>query len=421
MTAAGLAYTNWRHKFMPAGVVIDTNKEAREVERDGYYGGQISCWFRGEVVDDSDPVADAIHRKLDIRTHTIREAVYELDITSLYPSVMRRNQYPCELVSVLRFPTVDDLFQLSQEYSCIASVTLRAMREGFPYRSGDTLVFPEGVYTTTLCHPELVRALERNQVTHCHRLCLYNTTDLFTPFVNHWWAKRRRSKLSRNVVREELCKLMMNSLFGKFGQRKPVWRQRPDCRPPEPWRLWAGPRLNGRGLVRHRSVGWDDYELACEEYSDDAFPAISAFVTSYAREYMRVIRSHLPPFTCLYQHTDSLVVTKAGLDVISGLGLVRENQLGLFKPPVKITHAVFRGPNNVTVNQTDKVSGVGQGAHKLGDGRWLVERVEPFGHLFSRKPDGTLAVDKQELCKPPVYVGMHEWTPGWYVYSVRGL
>lgn len=425
-TVSSLAMANYQHKHLNQGLMIHVNPHVKKLEREAYFGGQISCWFRGEVVDETDAYAIAVHERLKLRVPVYWQPVYELDVRSLYPSVMLRHEFPARLVGAKNHVHVDYATELVNRYACIADCMVRVMGDGFPYRSGNVVTYPEGIYCTRLCQPELYRAFEMGAIVAVNRISWYETADLFSSFVNFWWARRKEALTGGNTVAEQLAKMMMNSLFGKFGQRMPSWVIRPDCVPPEPWCLWYGAKSAGAGLTQHRAIGWQDYSREGDVDGPNTFTAISAFVTSYGREYMRAIRNLCPRESVLYQHTDSLIVTGDGLRAIERGGLCVPDELGYFKTPVKITHAVLRGPNNVTINGADRVAGVGRSAQKvddqgkeLPDGEWMVNRVERLHDLLNphRPIDGSIRWDRSRLVKPPCHTGMTEDYNGWWHYA----
>ena len=84
---------------------------------------------------------------------------------------------------------------------------------------------------------------------------------LFTKYIEHWTDKKIQAKKDGNTALYRIAKLMLNSLYGKFGLN-------PDVRGKYPY-------LNENGVVK--------YKLYPAEIRDGVYIPIASFITSYAR------------------------------------------------------------------------------------------------------------------------------------------
>ena len=95
----------------------------------------------------------------------------------------------------------------------------------------------------------------------------------------------------------------------------------------------------------------------------NAFPIISSYVTSYAREYMASVMRALPERSLLYTATDSLIVTQAGYDHLIASGMVDPEACGKFRLEGVYPEAEICGPNWYRKGDTWTISGLHGSAH----------------------------------------------------------
>lgn len=89
-----------------------------------------------------------------------------------------------------------------------------------PYRYSNKLLFPTGSFTGWYTHVELREAMKHGYVVKkVHKTYYYEKTcNPFTDFVTDLYKKRQDYKLLGSPM-EFVCKILMNSLYGKFGQK----------------------------------------------------------------------------------------------------------------------------------------------------------------------------------------------------------
>src|SRR4030042_1498358 len=75
LTIAGQAFGAYRHRFMKEKILVHTFDDILAMEMESYRGGRCECFALGAF-----------------------EEVYKLDINSMYPFIMRNNQFPKELM-----------------------------------------------------------------------------------------------------------------------------------------------------------------------------------------------------------------------------------------------------------------------------------------------------------------------------------
>lgn len=421
MTIAGLSFGSFRHRGLDKTIVLDDNPTAREVESQAYHGGQISCYYYGMV---SDPHEDGPVNEMwesGYEGPIMRQPVYELDVQSMYPSVLSSHLFPTALSDVRHNPSVKDAVKIASGRLSVAAVTVSCLSDGYPLRTPNNTVFPEGRYGTVICGHELERAIQTDAIVDCEWICSYDSKWLFAEWVHEWWGRRKEYMDRGMAVEADFCKLIMNSLYGKFGQRTPFWVAADNVRPMVRWGQWVGPCPGITGYHRFRSIAGVVQRQAARIFASTSFPAISAFVTSYGREKMLEYRLCCPRGSVLYQHTDALVVTEAGYNALVRAGHVQDGIMGCLRLKSRITQGLFRGPNNVTLNGVDRVAGVGKYATKLSSHKWTRMLIEPLSQQLSRVPDGRIGVRTVEIELPGRKIMLDVGRDGWATQRVVGF
>jgi hypothetical protein len=190
-TLPGVALELWRqHWADPCGVPDDLVAWFRE----GYHGGRVECYRLGDIYE---------------RTH-------HYDVVSLYPSVMVGASFP-DVVGPWR-----ETRRPSWEREGMADVTLQLPATEYPalpWRApSDELCYPYGRFRGLWTYPEIRQALaDGGRIERVHRAVEYRRTVApFRTFVEQCFTARQATE---DYFDRLLWKLMMNSLYGKFGSR----------------------------------------------------------------------------------------------------------------------------------------------------------------------------------------------------------
>ena len=200
-TIASLAFASFRHKFMKYDIYIHNFEDTLALERRCYAGGRNEAFFIG----------------------TVKEQLYYLDINSMYPFVMKSNAYPTHIRTYRTNPTVDEINQfLRAGYLLCADCEIDTSSPIF-HLKGAKLLFPTGRYTTALCTPEILEGLKRGIIKKFQTVAVYDGANIFSEYVQYFYTKRLEAKEQGNKVLDYFYKIMLNSLYGKFGQRAEQW------------------------------------------------------------------------------------------------------------------------------------------------------------------------------------------------------
>lgn len=336
---------------------IHNNAEAIDLERDSYKGGRTECFYLGDLNS---------------------ENYYIVDVNSLYPFVMAANVYPCKYLRRLPVVRVKTLASHLQTEAAVAKVLIDTDEPVYAVKR-DRTIFPTGVFWTVLTTPELKYALERNHIKEIKDVVFYEQADLFSSYVKRFYKLRQRFAKDGNPEYAEFCKKLLNSLYGKFGQKADVWQKIGDC-PGERDRVEVCLKSGSNARSSIRYLLGEIFELVGFEECFDSFPAIAAHVTGYARIYLYELMKKAGCGNYFYCDTDSLIVNETGLCRLKSK--VNSTRLGALKITDTTTQLIIKGLKDYSVGGKTVVKGIRKNAVKLADGVYEQESWPSFKGLL---------------------------------------
>lgn len=348
---------------------IHNNKEAIDLERAAYKGGRVECAFLGELNDGN---------------------YYFVDVNSLYPFVMSDNLYPVKYQKFVHRPTVGALQDFCKGHSVIADVIIQTDEPVYAVKTTRT-IFPVGRFRTVLTTPELRYALDKGHIQEVNCLVLYKQAAIFQSYVQRFYALRQKLKATGNEAYENICKLLLNSLYGKFGQRCQVWEKIGTC-PHERDRCELVVDNSGGKSTMIRYLLGEIFELTGLEESFNSFPAISAHVTAYARLYLYELMKQAGAGNFYYCDTDSLIVD--GLGLYNLRNKVNPVKLGLLKIEQKVSGLVIRGLKDYSYSDKQVIKGISKNAVMSQDGVYTQDKWPSFKGLLRSEDVNTYTTEK---------------------------
>ena len=294
------------------------------------------------------------------------EKIFYVDVTSLYPWVNKTARYPLGHPTILFEPENQNL----DSYFGIALVTILPPRGLYhpvlPVRHGGKLTFPlcmacvreeqpkpllersahcthtdqERQLQGTWCTPELQEAVTRGYILqHIHEVWHFpkSKKGLFKEYVNTWlqikqesagwprWCQTQEQKqqyirqyrekegitlnVKENKGRKQVAKLMLNSFWGKFGERTNKPKVEQVKQPHQLYRLLTDSANDIRAI---RICTDEVLEVVYKQTTDNDLPSaktnifIAAFTTCWARlklySYLHRLQEQV-----LYYDTDSVI------------------------------------------------------------------------------------------------------------------
>lgn len=344
-------------------IYIHNNKQAIDLERASYKGGRVECFYLGDLNNAN---------------------YYMLDVNSLYPFVMRNNLYPVKYEKILHGISCEDLQRLITSKSITGRVLIETDEPIYAVRR-DRTVFPTGRFWVTLCTPELKYAVEHNHLKQVETCVVYKQENIFESYVDRFYSLRQEFKSAGVPEYVELCKKLLNTLYGKFGQKGESWQKIGDCKD-EPDREELLFNMHGYRVTKIRYLLGEVFIMTGHGECFDSFPAISAHVTAYARLYLWSLMQQAGQGNYFYCDTDSLLVNEVGLCNLQNKR--SEVLLGGLKIDNAGSSAQLRGLKDYSFGAKVVVKGVRKNAVKLSDGLYQQEQWSSFrGLLRSGKPN----------------------------------
>ena len=295
------------------------------------------------------------------------EKIFYVDVTSLYPWVNKTQRYPIGHPTMLFNPSNQDL----DDYFGIALVTIRPPRGLYhpvlPVRHGGKLTFPlcmacvreqqtkpllersahchhteeQRQLRGTWCTPEIQQAVAKGYtLKQIHEVWHFpkSKKGLFKDYVNTWlkikqesagwprWCVTEEQKrqyvrqykekegvtlqtVAKNAGRKQVAKLMLNSFWGKFGERTNKSKVEQVKHPHELYRLLT----DSANEVQSIRICTDELlEVVYKQTTDNDLPSnktnifIAAFTTCWARLKLYSYLDRLQQ-QVLYYDTDSVI------------------------------------------------------------------------------------------------------------------
>jgi hypothetical protein len=238
--------------------------------RGGYYGGRVEVYRFG-------PISGPVHH---------------YDVNSLFPYVMKTRLYP-------KLTSWREKAQCNWHREGMVTLTIGLPETRYPclpIRTRNGIVYPYGVLTGTWCYPEIRQALaDGGKILRVERAIEFTATcEPFAKFVDYTWDRRKNATTEFDRLH---WKLIMNSLYGKFGQ------------------------TDGLEMI------YQDRLIVLDTQAQHANVIWAAYVTSYARlELLKHLRGCSDVY---YTDTDSLFTPDRLPEDLALGGLKREGTYSL--------------------------------------------------------------------------------------------
>lgn len=384
LSAASMAMSTFKHRFMKHEIYIHDNRQALEIERRAYSGGYTDNFFVGRIA---------------------RQKIYKLDVNSMYPYVML-NKFPVKLLYVDQNPSGPSVKKALLDQGVIAHVTISARKNTYPTYVKGRLCYANGSFEAWLCGPELKRAIYDGDIQTFHRAAVYQLGPIFEQYIRFFWSERQRFRKEGNEVNQYFIKLFMNMLYGKFGQLgydtailtpdalesvyKASGKEMPDCYQDMTQILsefigqvdWR-PLGLGRALTLRRINNQIQVKVPNGEHNE-SFPAIAAYVTSYARELLRHYIKLAGLYNTYYCDTDSLFVNRRGYENLGNGQCLSESELGKLKLEGVSTDSTFHCPKDYSFCGTSKHKGIRADADEIANGVFRQQHFEGIKSVLKR-------------------------------------
>lgn len=387
MTVASQAMGCYRHKFLPSNPpAFHDHAGVRCLERRSYFGGRVDCFIRGSKFGDC----------------------HQVDVNGLFPSVMKSQLLPRRM---MRADLTTDWSRNPPDFNPAASictVAINSERNVYPYRISSETVYCRGSFVTTLAGPELMLAMESGDIEAYSSWSCYELAPLFSDYVDYWQAHKVEAKKRGMKLDGIVAKLMLNSLYGKFGQRRPVWEAVHKKHPFGSWREFYERDPVTKGVVRYLDIGgrvfrqsepdqrWERFDpgdienestlwhIAGEQ--DKSSPAIASFITSHARVAMDRYREVAGETNVYYQGIDSLIVGNQGLTRLVDGRCWMNGKLGQLRLESSASSCTIFAGHDYMIGKKQVIGGQQLNSYETTDGFFIADKIPSLISTFSHPP-----------------------------------
>lgn len=282
------------------------NRTMEEFVRQTYFGGRVEI-FR-----------------------MLGKDINHYDFNSLYPSVMRNNFVPTGFPVWVRdfYPEYAGFYNASVSYPTDNYIPC------LPFVHDGRLVFPVGTFRGFFTSVEMLEAQKQGAKFKIHKGIIFKVQKkIFTEFIDTFFKMKHEA--AKGSCQYLISKLMLNSCYGKFGQK----RERESivrCSLDEAIKRRLTEYMPEFSLYKEPSLCRGGYIL----------PHIASWITALARvELFRSLAVCASPYYC---DTDS-IFTKSLLRTGDGLGE--------FKLEGSYKEAVFLRPKTYAAGESKKAKG----------------------------------------------------------------
>jgi DNA polymerase type B, organellar and viral len=365
-TIASTAFNIFRYRFMNHKIYIHKNLEVLALEDKAYHGGRVEATRIGFFNSDT---------------------YYKIDINSMYPYVCSVNKYPVSLYHVYSNPSLKQLTDKLTNYAVIADVLLNTTEPAYPLLYDNKLIYPIGNFRTVLSTPELIHAMQHGYIQKVFKMSVYQRQNIFEEYMKFFYNLRIKYRKTGNETFDKIGKMLMNSLYGKFGQ-KAIDTKIIGHTYNNTVKIENGYNLMLDAPYTHYYLNDTVFEAIRTGYSYNSFPAIAGHVTAYARMYLYELQCIAGHSNVFYKDTDSLFVNSEGYRRLEKY--ISNDKLGFLKVEEICDWIEILCPKNYRTPQTDKHKGIRKNAIEFEENRFVQEQFSGLnGMLHVGRLDGT--------------------------------
>lgn len=350
VTRASLAFRVYRNSFLNTTIKLHNNLDVLRKEYRSYYGGRTEAFSKGLMT---------------------KQDYYYLDFNSLYPSVMVDGKFSIRYRGKVKNPTYQILVKLSKMFNILAQVTVQVNEPCLPFRDKNGLTFPVGSWKVWLAYPELRYALESGYVSDIHECHVYHREAIFEEFITSLHELKQKAKNKGNTIIATCYKLMLNSLYGKFAQKR---KDLVDTGETDDLDYALVNYINMKTGEKYlqRILDHHIFKETNPRVSIFSVPIIAAEVTSLARLKLWKGIKQAKLSNVYYVDTDSIFTNVEGYNRLKPL--IKKGKLGALELEGVEQHYKINSEKDYEFGAKKTLKGVPIGAKQLGDNKYSYTR-----------------------------------------------
>lgn len=400
LTGPATGWSSYRHVKPPPRVLIDPDPEARALELRAVNGGRREAMRVGDL-------GEGLYANLDL-------ALAHLTVMAELPLPKQRSAH------FERLP-LNSNFLNGRVVDVLAEVELEVATPRYPWDSGRGIFHPVGRFRTVLAGPEIRAARARGELVAIGPGYAYHLSRHMAAWAL-WVAGLLATETAGVPPAARLAaKQWSRSVAGKWaGHTSETLEKWPDPRPG--WSLERGSLMPGRRKVDFLRLGGERWTIARDVWSDDAFPAVLAWIQSYVRVAIGRLLDCLGPAALSVSVDGALVDVDSvwtspgnplGIHSLSASDKLRRlaelcttwnDELAPFTVRVKRAwrRAVVLGPQHLLLDGERRLAGIPKRAVVLADGRLRFTQWPKLHVQLRREQPGTYRVVEATVDLPRI-------------------
>lgn len=286
----------------------------------------------------------------------IREGknLFKYDVNSMYPYVMKNFLYPAGRMIKITNKKEIDIYINTLKYIGILKVNIKAPNQHIPYLvykdiNINKLIAPIGIWFDYITTFEYQEATKRGYEIDILKAYLYSKKEnYFKDYIDYYY----NIKTNNNGSKKQIAKLMLNSVYGKFAQKRTY------------------PKIYTLEELIEKDLSLKDFKpLGSKMYIRDETsfydrkinPILAIFVTAYARHILyEGIENILNQGGNIYYADTDSIITNIKLDN----NFICDTELGKWKLEEKIKKYIGIEPKLYITNKNIKAKGIPQEEQK---------------------------------------------------------
>jgi len=281
---------------------------------------------------------------------------------------------------------------LMKKYAITSRVVLNTNEPVYPTRKDDKLIFPIGMFETVLTTREIEYAIKHNHIVEFKDTFSYEQEILFDSYVDFFFKKKVEYRLKENEAFSYMCKLFLNSLYGKFGQRVDAYKK---IKPEDS--MGDGTLtvfdIDKNEWVTKRSIGglWEQSIGKVEGF--DSFVSIASHITADARMKLWHYFNIAGRDNVYYTDTDSMIVNVIGYNNCKPF---ISDELGDLSLKATDTILKIYGAKDYVFGKDEVIKGIRKDATRLSETEFEQTRFEGIAGAIQNNRLNKMYISKVE-------------------------
>lgn len=401
----------FRHTATPERIVVDPEPGIVKAERAAYHGGRRGTWSIG--------------------SHAAGPFT-ELDFTSAYPTVAATLPLPVGRAYQVERVALDDKLVASTRWGLVARCLVSTETPRWPVRVGRATWYPVGTFWADLAGPDIAEASRLGCLREVGPGWVHRLGMAMAPWARWCLAVQDGQAEDAPPMARVAAKSWGRSVIGKWAARG-YDKVKLGPAPTSGWGYeegWNHSEDAHCGMVDLAGQRW---LVTASGESDNAYPAIPAWVEAEVRTRLNRVLEALGPHAVLQCDTDGLIVAERNVGTVSAGGTLTAPhsvpaggrlawclaQLAplvaplVLRPKRRLAHVTVLGPQHLVRDGVRRYAGLPGMAEELEPGRF---RAKLWPGLQWQMGNG----DPRGYVRPEVFpVVKGPWPTGWITSDNR--